>query len=1282
MSLFKKRNLLDMLLLEINNKPDCVAVSYDDCGILTNKELLIHSIDMAICLQELESKKSECIGIFANGASETMIGVWGILFSGSAYLPISPDYPDERIRYMIKNSKVKVIITHPDLKSRLEFLAEDSVVIIELKDVKSQSSYKKAINTAKLLSSEITERNLAYVIYTSGSTGKPKGVMIEHQSIMNQMIWLKNKYFQKGSDVIIQKTPMSFDAAQWEILASCIGLKVAFGIAGLYRDAEELIKTIKHHKVTTLQCVPTLLQALLDIPEFRTCETLTTVFSGGEALTHKTATKFLAIFPKCKMVNLYGPTECTINSSSFDVTQETIKGGFDVIPIGKPVLNTHYHVLNKNGEEVQEGETGELYISGIQLAREYLNKPDNTAKQFVNRSGVGRLYRTGDLVYQCSSGLTHFIGRVDNQVKLRGYRVELDEIRHTIEKHEWIKSSAVIVKSHPDSNAQELLAFIELDENEAALMDQGNHDPHHQSKVSRTQVKMQLANKGIKGSRKLIGKKIIQLPGKKPTKKQVDMVFGRKTYRFFDGANSTKSGLIELCERANELKIDAQDISSFTMNGLGKVLRYFGQYDSPDRLLVKYGYASPGALYATQMYLELHQFEGLESGFYYYHPIHHHLVLICKINLKSERKIKVHFVGKKQAIEPIYKNNIQEVLEMEAGHMLGLFDKALSEHGLSIGKGDFHLKTKDKLICAHEDYYLGGFEIVSGVNQSSDDDKVDLYIQSHHGKVDDLPTGLYRFQQGKLEKVSSDVINKNKVIAINQQVYERSSFGISMVCNDKREWIRYISLGRKLQHLQMNDNQYGLMSSGYSSKSGNDLPSAKQMRKILKNNNIDMPALYFCIGGKVSPQQIKSKGMNEDSIHMKGAVEMLKDDIAEVLPDYMIPNNIYLVDKLPLMANGKVNHQALSEIQKTQEKTSYVEYTPPKTNMEIKVASIWATVMNRENISIHDDFFEIGGNSLTAVSIVNKLNKEFECKLAFQLLFKYPTIEKIAKKIGSTDKQADQRVILLNKNVSSPPVFCWPGLGGYPMGLRLLATKLNINKSFYGIQAHGINQDEVPYSTIEMMAQSDLKKIKQVQDKGPYVLWGYSFGARVAFEVAHQLESSGDEVESLYLIAPGSPKLQSKVELKSNKKPSFLNQAFVTILYSVFTRKITGDELSECLKESKDKDSFVNFICSRYQQLDIGLVNQIIKIVRQTYEFEYSFKELKTRKTNADVVIFKAQYDNYSFLDSCTDYSKNPPKIIHLNSDHYGILENKGVDELVPIIEQMMTNSKNLCKSL
>ncbi|MFC6064166.1 amino acid adenylation domain-containing protein [Streptomyces ochraceiscleroticus] len=1271
-------SLPDLLQEQAASRPEAVAVIGEDQS-LTYRELARAGGRLAAHLRQLGVDTGDTVGLFVEPSLDLMAGAWGILFAGAAYLPLSPEYPEDRLRYMIEDSRTRVIVAQEHLAARLAELAPQGIRIVTLADA---AEHPEAVGGG--IGPAVPRLDdLAYVIYTSGSTGRPKGVLIEHRSIASQMRWMHACGHLGKDTTVLQKTPMSFDAAQWEILAPAVGSRVVVGAAGIYRDPQALVHTIVKHEVTTLQCVPTLLQALVDDEEFSLCTSLRRVFSGGEALSNRLARALADELPWVSLVNLYGPTECTINATAHLVDPDEIGDGAGTVPIGVPVDNTQCFILDENRAPVDIGETGELYIGGAQLARGYLHRPEQTAERFVPSPFVPteRLYRTGDLAYWNPDGTVQFAGRVDNQIKLRGYRVELDEIAVAIEEHTWVKRAATIVTDDARTGFQNLVACVELNPKEAALMDQGNHGGHHQSKSSKLQVKAQLSNPGLRDPEELDGCPALDLPGKQATERQRRETFARKTYRFYEGGKVTRDDLLELLA-PRPVSGCFRGLDELTYAELGEILRWFGQHRSEERLLAKYAYASPGALYATQLYLETGGgVAGLDAGAYYYHPVDHSLVRIGDAAAGSATAagpyLSVHFLGKKRAIEPVYKNNIQEVLEFEAGHMVGLFEEVLPEYGLNISPLDRLPAVKDGLDVADEDYYLGTFEVHAN-DGTPRQDPTEIYVQAHPGGVVDLTAGQYCHDHGKLRRVSDGLVEARHVIAINQGVYERAGFGISAISRADQPWLEYITLGKKLHHLQRNGLGLGFMSSGYSSKTGHPLPAARRIDDILSACGIAPGPSYFFLGGRVSLEQIRSEGMREDTVHMKGPAEMIKDELGRLLPDYMIPNRVLVLDALPLTANGKVDAKALAGSDAVRSADTGSPYVAPATRTERWLAEAWGTALKYENVSVEDEFFGSGGNSLTAVALVNKINKEFGTQLPLQVVFECPKLADLAARIdGSIDtaEPASRLVPLATADQgtdTASPVFCWPGLGGYPMNLRLLGREAELGGPFYGIQAHGINAGETPYATVREMAAADVAEIRRVQPEGPYTLWGYSFGARVAFEAAWQLEQSGERVANLLLICPGNPKVREADGDRHGRTASYRNPAYLTILFSVFAGVISGPDLERCLATVRDEAAFVSFVHDLYPALDEQLIRRITRIVGRTYAFEYSFRELAERRLNAPVTLFKATGDDYSFIEGHSGYSAEPPTVVDLDGDHYSVLKERGVAELVAAIRDRL----------
>ncbi|WP_030206453.1 non-ribosomal peptide synthetase [Streptomyces bikiniensis] len=1261
----KHTSLHSLLAQQVRLCPDDIAVTTAD-GDLTFRGLQTESDRLGAHLTALGVTPDTCVGLYTEPSADLMTGAWGILGAGAAYLPLSPDYPEARLRYMVENAGVRVIVTQPHLRERVRRLAPAGTTVVTRQD--AEAAEAPGTPLAAPPRPETHADDLAYVIYTSGSTGNPKGVMIEQRSVVSQLRWLANCGHLGPGVSILQKTPMSFDAAQWEILAPAVGARVVMGVPGIFRDPQAIIGMIREHQVTALQAVPTLFQALLDTQEFETCTSLTRLFSGGEALTRKLAADLCAALPDVSLVNLYGPTETTINATSHWVDPETLDAApSGILPIGVPADNVTCYILDDNMQPVDIGESGELFLGGVQVARGYIGLPEATAQRFLPSpfNPTERLYRSGDLCQWNPDGSIQFTGRTDNQVKLRGYRVELEEVASRVEEHTWVRRAAAVVTDNPRTGGKDLLAAVELNERTAAVMDQGRDDAgHHQSKASKLQVKAQLANPGLRTPAELAGRPAVPLPGREATAEQRREAFARKTYRFYEGGRVTADDLLGLLARRPRRAAEPRPLTELTLDGLGRILRRFGPFHSEERLLPKYAYASPGALYATQLYVEAHDLCGL-SGVYYHHPVDHTLVRIGDASADlAGPTLKVHFLGRRQAIEPVYKNNIAEVLEFEAGHMVGVFEEVLPPYGLTIDPAGLDPAFRDRLDGAEDDLYLGAFAITEEHGRARPDE-VDLLVQTHADRVEGLPEGLYLHRDGALRRLGTDVVERRHVIAINQEVYDRASFGISAVSRSTDDWRHYIVLGTLLHRLQRAPG-LGFMSSGYSSKSGNPLPAARRLDDLLAAAGLpDAPASYFFVGGRISEEQAAHQGMNEDAVHTRGPAEMIRDDLARFLPDYMIPARVVVVNELPLTANGKIDAKATAALPEVVANRAAAEYVAPATATERWLAAEWGRMLKYEDVSTQDEFFASGGNSLHAVALVNKLRREFGIDLPLQVLFETPKLADLAARVDTGSGGSGSRLVPLHTGGSGSPVFCWPGLGGYPMNLRLLARDVELGRPVTGVQAYGINPGETPYASIRDMAMADVAEIRRVQPSGPYTLWGYSFGARVAFEAAWQLEQAGAEVERLLLICPGNPKVREQDGHRWGREASFANPAYTTILCSVFMGTAHGPVIEDCLRRVTDEESFVAFVHDRLPALDTGTIRRITRIVAETYEFEYSFGELRERRIEAPVTIFKARGDDYSFLESSSGYSAEPPVVVDLAGDHYDVLKEHGVGELV-----------------
>ncbi|WGV25108.1 non-ribosomal peptide synthetase [Halotia branconii] len=439
---------------QVERTPDAVAVVFDNQQ-LTYYELNTHANQLAHYLRSLGVKPDTLVGICVERSLEMVIGLLGILKAGAAYLPLDPDYPQERLSFMLQDAQVSVLLTQQHLSKNLPQHQAKFVCLDTNWHLIAEYSQENCITN-------VQASNLAYVIYTSGSTGQPKGVMLTHRNLCNHMFWMQATFPLNETDKVLQKTPFSFDASVWEFYAPLlVGGQLLLAQPGGHADGAYLLNVIAQQKVTTVQFVPSLLRILLEQGGIETCDSLKQVFCGGEVLPVALQEDLLSKL-NVNLYNLYGPTEACIDSTFW-----TCQRGSDrqVVPIGRAIANAQVYILDEYLQPVPVGVPGELHIGGAGLARGYLNRPELTKAKFIpnpfeKAEGSGstaltnqrqeaegsRLYKTGDLARYLTDGTIEYLGRIDNQVKIRGFRIELGEIEELLNQHEDVQAACVIAR--------------------------------------------------------------------------------------------------------------------------------------------------------------------------------------------------------------------------------------------------------------------------------------------------------------------------------------------------------------------------------------------------------------------------------------------------------------------------------------------------------------------------------------------------------------------------------------------------------------------------------------------------------------------------------------------------------------------------------------------------------------------------------------------------------------------------------------------------------------------
>lgn len=435
--------------------PDAVAIS-DGSGTISYARLVAQARGLARALNRRGIGREHVVAICIDRSITQVVGVLGILFAGAAYLPLDPEGPAERVRFMLEDAGPRAIVTKPILAGRIPPEFRHLVVTTD----GAEDLPEGAEPSGDVRPPGASPRDLAYVMYTSGSTGVPKGVLNQHDAVSNHMAWMAETFPLSTSNRVLAKASALFDVSVWEwFWPLSQGASIVLPQAGSEKDPCALLDAIESHAISDAHLVPTLLRVLLERPDLDRGRSLCRVFCSGEALTPELRERFFERMPgPPALVNLYGPTEAAVHVTGWVCAPDDT----GPVPIGRPLPNVRVYVVDEQLNPVGPGTQGELLIAGPQVARGYLGREQLTAERFIvdpfDSSRAGRCYRTGDRVSWRPDGVIDYHGRADDQVQLGGARVELGEIEAALRMHGAIGDAVVVLRE--SGSSQRLYAYL------------------------------------------------------------------------------------------------------------------------------------------------------------------------------------------------------------------------------------------------------------------------------------------------------------------------------------------------------------------------------------------------------------------------------------------------------------------------------------------------------------------------------------------------------------------------------------------------------------------------------------------------------------------------------------------------------------------------------------------------------------------------------------------------------------------------------------------------------
>ncbi len=985
---------------------------------LTYRELNRKSDELAAVLGQKGVASGDIVGLMASRSNEMIIGMLGILKAGAAYLPIDAGFPQERIDYMLKDSGARLLLAAPAAQVKVEVKVKEKA--IEIIDISKKSSPSTSTST---LTCQVSSANLAYIIYTSGTTGNPKGVMVKHRNVINLIFGLNRNIYSRyqGNLKVVLVAPYVFDASVQQIFGVLLpGHTLCIVPEETRIDGEALKEFYRRYCIDISDGTPTHLRLMVEGIEGFTGLHLKHFIIGGEALPRSLVADFLNQFeePIPKITNVYGPTECCVDSTWYEMSKETVNE-LHTIPIGKPMPNQQIHIVNQQRQLQPIGVPGELCISGDSLGRGYLNQPELTVEKFVlahsswliadrrekkaNSSGelpmsyelsaMSCLYRTGDLARWLPDGNIEFLGRIDHQVKIRGFRIELEEIekqliRYTYDYNEKgdehaenISSHAVDVGQTGDRNKVTYCSRCVLSSDYPGI----HFDRDSVCNICREYEKYEHYAKDyfktIHDFHRLVE------TARATKKSEYDCML------LFSGGKDSSyvlSRLVEMGLNVLAFTFDNGYISDTAFENIRRITFSLGGY--VDSIVCR----TPKM---KEIFVEsLSHDHTVCNGCF-------KALTTVSTRVAVERGINMVITGLSRG--QIFNTKLQGL------YLQGIFDVNEVEEKLVLFRKMYH-SGGDKISRLLSTYTCRKFSGPQG-NREQQEEHSEISIESFTDRVfqDIHFVDFFRYDNASVSEIKSYLESKD---IYWQQPGDTGFCSTNCTINDVGIYAFTRAYGYHNYAAPLSwDCRLGKSTREEALKEIEFEPDLPKINRILKEiGYFARPIRDACVvdredknGNRYLCAYIVT-GRSVTLEDVPGSRE-LREYLSRILPDYMIPSFFVPLEKLPLTLNGKIDRKILPSPQITAAKEGTTAV--PRDVIEKKLAVLWSEVLkiDKEKISIDDNFFESGGHSLSATILLNRIQKSMHIKVPLSAMFETPTIRKLSQYIKTKGIPGDRR---------------------------------------------------------------------------------------------------------------------------------------------------------------------------------------------------------------------------------------------------------------------------------
>ena len=1014
---------------QVERTPDAIAVVFDEQS-LTYGELNCRANQLAHYLQKLGVKPDELVGICLERSLDMIVGLLAILKVGGAYVPIDPDYPQERISFMLQDTQVKVILTCESLQTSLP--NHQAIVVCLDKDWQpiNQASQEN-------LNNAISADNLAYIIYTSGSTGTPKGVAVTHQAV-NRLVLNTNYIHFTPDDRVVQASNIAFDAATFEIWGALLnGAKIIILAKSVLLSPQEFALSLRENQISVLFLTTALFNQLASLVP-QAFSGLRYLLFGGESVDPKWVREVLDNGRPQNLLHVYGPTENTTFSSWYLV--EDLPATATTIPIGKAISNTQIYLLDQNLQPVPIGVSGELYLGGAGLARGYLNRPELTTEKFIPNpfdplSKVGnqqsKLYKTGDLARYLPDGNIEYLGRIDNQVKIRGFRIELGEIEAVLSQH-FLLAQNIVVAREDSAGDKRLVAYLVPALQKVALSEQlaqwqNEYISDWQNLYERTYSQGQdnLADltfniTGWNSSytrqplpasemREWVENTVIRILALRP-ERSLEIGCGtglllsrvakhcleywatdysQEAIQYVERVCNAVEGLEKVklrCQMADNFEGIA--LHQFDTVVLNSIIQYFPSVDYLLQVL-------EGAINVIGERGQI--FVGDVRSLPLLEPYHAAVQLAQASDSKTveqwQQQVRQSVAGEEElVIDPTFflalKQHFSQISWVEIQPKRGLAHNELTQFRYDV---TLHLEPIN-----NQPLLSGNPTVITWLNWQLD--QLSL-TQIKDKLLTDKPEllGVRGVPNQRVEqalKIWEWVENAPDVETV-EQLKKLLKQQVDTGINPEQLWQLAESLGYTAHLSWWESSQDGSFDVIFQRN------LASKGEEISKDWTVSKLAFWDDKAIKIKPWNDYTNNPLRGKLVQK-LVPKVREFLQQKLPSYMVPQAFVLLDSLPLTPNGKVDRKALPSPD-TATRNLANSFVLPRNPIEAQLTHIWSEVLGLERIGVKDNFFELGGHSLLATQVLSRINSAFELDLSVQIMFESPTIAGIAGYIQAVD---------------------------------------------------------------------------------------------------------------------------------------------------------------------------------------------------------------------------------------------------------------------------------------